>query len=230
MQAITTKFCGYRFRSRLEARWAVFFDALGLNWTYEPEGFNLDGDWYLPDFWIEDWQAWVEIKPKLVASPTFNSNGESKQNGDSAWVLCNRLAEVSRQKVLLIQSQPWIDFTEDENCVYRLNGYRLNPDRVKYDISAFLHTPPQFNCKEESVYPTWRHRGWMIGMLENENFWLCHECWPGVYDLKSHAGSDIVDSASVNIDIDPLAGPLLQAFTAARSARFEHGEQGYWAP
>lgn len=31
MKAIETRYKGYRFRSRLEARWAVFFDALGLS-------------------------------------------------------------------------------------------------------------------------------------------------------------------------------------------------------
>ena len=41
IKAIETEYKGYRFRSRLEARWAVFFDALGLKWDYEPEGFDL---------------------------------------------------------------------------------------------------------------------------------------------------------------------------------------------
>lgn len=46
-----TYYKGYRFRSRLEARWAVFFDALGVEYEYEPEGFQLpDGSCYLPDF------------------------------------------------------------------------------------------------------------------------------------------------------------------------------------
>lgn len=54
IKAIETKWKGYRFRSRLEARWAVFFDALGLRWRYEPEGYDLGGGaWYLPDFFIE---------------------------------------------------------------------------------------------------------------------------------------------------------------------------------
>ena len=53
IKAIETKYKGYRFRSRLEARWAVFFDACGYNWEYEPEGFDLgDGIYYLPDFKI----------------------------------------------------------------------------------------------------------------------------------------------------------------------------------
>lgn len=46
-----TYYKGYRFRSRLEARWAVFFDACGVDWEYEPEGYDLgNGMSYLPDF------------------------------------------------------------------------------------------------------------------------------------------------------------------------------------
>lgn len=40
IKAIQTRYKGYNFRSRLEARWAVFFDALGIKWEYEPEGFE----------------------------------------------------------------------------------------------------------------------------------------------------------------------------------------------
>ncbi len=45
MRPIETKYKGCRFRSRLEARWAVFFDALGLEWWYEPEGFIMRFDY-----------------------------------------------------------------------------------------------------------------------------------------------------------------------------------------
>ena len=51
LKAIQTEYKGYLFRSRLEARWAVFFDAFGVKWEYEPEGYDLgDGIMYLPDF------------------------------------------------------------------------------------------------------------------------------------------------------------------------------------
>jgi nucleoside 2-deoxyribosyltransferase len=68
IKAIETRYKGYRFRSRLEARWAVFFDALGLEWEYEPEGFDLgDAGWYLPDFRVtlkNGAYYYVEIKRK----------------------------------------------------------------------------------------------------------------------------------------------------------------------
>lgn len=54
IKPIDTIYKGYRFRSRLEARWAVFLDACGADWEYEAEGFDLgDGVFYLPDFVIQ---------------------------------------------------------------------------------------------------------------------------------------------------------------------------------
>lgn len=54
IKAIETEYNGYRFRSRLEARWAVFFDALGVKYEYEPDGFVLpSGRKYLPDFRVK---------------------------------------------------------------------------------------------------------------------------------------------------------------------------------
>lgn len=70
MKAIQTKYKGYRFRSRLEARWAVFLDQLGISWEYEKEGIELsNGQRYLPDFWVPcpryhstESGYWLEIK------------------------------------------------------------------------------------------------------------------------------------------------------------------------
>lgn len=63
MKAIETRYKGYAFRSRLEARWAVYFDSLHLLWEYEKEGFDLGGVWYLPDFWLPQVSMWAEVKP-----------------------------------------------------------------------------------------------------------------------------------------------------------------------
>jgi hypothetical protein len=85
IRAIETLYRGCRFRSRLEARWAVFFQTLGVPWHYEPEGFVLStGEWYLPDFLVhlKDRSMWVEIKPAGMAAPLFEQFMEdSKQSG-----------------------------------------------------------------------------------------------------------------------------------------------------
>jgi hypothetical protein len=64
IKAIDTEYKGYLFRSRLEARWAVFLDALKVAWEYEKEGYDLgEAGWYLPDFWLPELNCWAEIKP-----------------------------------------------------------------------------------------------------------------------------------------------------------------------
>lgn len=72
MKAIETMYAGTLFRSRLEARWAVFFDELGIKWEFEPEGYVVglsdpiaDADrtvHYLPDFYLPNTETWVEVK------------------------------------------------------------------------------------------------------------------------------------------------------------------------
>jgi len=62
MRVIETSFDGYRFRSRLEARWAVFYKTLKITYEYEKEGYNLNGIYYLPDFWLPAQDCFVEIK------------------------------------------------------------------------------------------------------------------------------------------------------------------------
>jgi len=67
LRAIETEWRGYRFRSRIEARWAVLFESLGWPWEYEPEGFDLGDGFgrYLPDFRVRPGcgpEHWFEIK------------------------------------------------------------------------------------------------------------------------------------------------------------------------
>ncbi|MET0416087.1 MAG: hypothetical protein ABW022_08710, partial [Actinoplanes sp.] len=71
ISAIETRYAGCRFRSRLEARWAVFFDRLGVPWEYEPEGYALECGPYLPDFLLypnTDDAFWLEIKSSHPSS------------------------------------------------------------------------------------------------------------------------------------------------------------------
>lgn len=87
-KAIETRYKGYRFRSRLEARWAVFMDSLGIRWEYEREGFDLGGVGYLPDFWLPELRMWVEVKAE---KPSFN--GEEWKKADllvdyQGWPVC----------------------------------------------------------------------------------------------------------------------------------------------
>ena len=97
VKPIETVYKGYRFRSRLEARWAVFFDALGAEWEYEPEGFVLeDGTRYLPDFRLRnvagrgseyETDLWIEVKGKMTTDDAhkiklFGLHYEENKNGE----------------------------------------------------------------------------------------------------------------------------------------------------
>jgi hypothetical protein len=74
MRAIPTTYKGIKFRSRLEASWASYFDALVLTWSYEPEGYLLqNGVKYLPDFHLSQLhyyrsELFVECKPPSKTS------------------------------------------------------------------------------------------------------------------------------------------------------------------
>jgi len=78
--AIPTVYAGVRFRSRLEARWACFFDLLEMEWKYEP--FDLDG--YIPDFLVTLApliQAIVEVKPALKVEELGPSLDKIRNSG-----------------------------------------------------------------------------------------------------------------------------------------------------
>lgn len=73
IKPVETYYNGYRFRSRLEARWAVLFDALGIRYEYEAEGYELpNGEWYLPDFVLHGGSVrcpdplFVEVKGQMT--------------------------------------------------------------------------------------------------------------------------------------------------------------------
>ena len=92
IKAIETSYRGCRFRSRLEARWAVFFDSLNILWEYEKEGYDLgELGWYLPDFWLPELKCWFEVKGQV---PT-------DQERQKAFVLSTSL----RQAVIIASGQ-----------------------------------------------------------------------------------------------------------------------------
>jgi hypothetical protein len=62
IKAIQTNYNGILYRSRIEARWAIFLDNLQIPFEYEKEGFELPSGKYLPDFWLPNQEYWIEIK------------------------------------------------------------------------------------------------------------------------------------------------------------------------
>ena len=71
IEAIPCDYSGVHMRSRLEGRWAAFFDGLGTPWQYEPATYRMRGQrWqYTPDFHLPDIGTIVEVKPRVVDDP-----------------------------------------------------------------------------------------------------------------------------------------------------------------
>ena len=111
MKVIETEYKGYRFRSRLEARWAVFFDACGVKWEYEPEGFDLgDGLYYLPDFLLHDvayrcgeaFDLWLEVKGIMNETDVKKIVKFASARKDAKW--CG--IDVYKHPILIVTTIP----------------------------------------------------------------------------------------------------------------------------
>lgn len=69
--ATETVYSGVTFRSRLEARWALFFDCVGWDWDYEPCLYKVARHMaYLPDFHLPGLNLWVEVKGAYYLKPS----------------------------------------------------------------------------------------------------------------------------------------------------------------
>lgn len=124
MKAIETRYKGYRFRSRLEARWAVFFDEMQLDWEHEPEGFDFGyGIFYLPDFLVRlnlNRYFFVEIKRKNAFQPVLWKEfyGENNNENREPCLEEKKIASLAKYyPVDLIMGDPL-----DCNVFYYQNG------------------------------------------------------------------------------------------------------------
>ena len=94
MKAIEIKYAGLHFRSKTEAKWALFMDMIGCKYIYEPEGYDLgDSVFYCPDFYLPDIDTFLEIKPIIGGIPSHTK----------------KLAEQSRKRVITMHGSPRLD-------------------------------------------------------------------------------------------------------------------------
>jgi|HubBroStandDraft_2_1064218.scaffolds.fasta_scaffold78708_3 hypothetical protein len=152
MRVIETWFNGTRFRSRTEARWAVFFSASGIRYEYEKEGYDLGGGvWYLPDFWLPDLNRWFEVKGKSPSKDELEK--------------CRGLALASESEVLLAVGAPSPEL-EQIIRIYPHFGFVLQDKWWrKYRLQHWRQYPEP---TEEFEY------GWQFAddHLQNGIFWL----------------------------------------------------------
>ena len=210
IEAIQTAYKNYKFRSKLEAQWAVFFDKLGIEFRYEVEGFELSGSYrmrYLPDFFLPKYNCWVEIKPTL---PT-------KEEREKAIRLCTGL----QTSVIMLCGDAWHDCT---GFGFHYLGTSHKP-KSKSDISPEVFKNTIWISATECIAIIDKEdiAGCFVGM----DYTLDYE-WSPVYIAecsKCHAIEfwGVIPQASCKCDesaCNSESPHLIAAYTAARQARF----------
>lgn len=186
IQAIETHYNGHRFRSRLEARWAVFFDHANIKYQYEPEGYKLsDGSLYLPDFWLPD------------------VNLRSMSAGQGIYVEVKGVYPTEYEEAKL---------------------HRFAADKIG-DVALLVGTPTNTDGNPEAQFQIAQPHedddsdsGWWDNYML---FMRCYNCGATKYEFceSNYSHCEMCNSAA-----DERHPTLTAAITAARSARFEHGE------
>lgn len=206
IKPIETKYNGYRFRSRLEAKWAVFFDAAGIPYEYEPEGFVLSNNkYYLPDFYLPSLKMFVEIKPK--------SSDELEDAKDKLTRLFGMFSS-----------------DDDNNTGVFVGLFIGDPYDSEMEVHCFYYDDEGggeswFNAEFRRNYTIWHDC--LTALYEYKT--------PCIvvgkrYDIRetrfrdsNNKESDIVIPFHI---VDDIGDGLLDEKLRARQARFEHGECG----
>ncbi len=206
IQAIETRYAGHRFRSRLEARWAVAFDAIGIRWEYEAQGVVVEdrlttwGDAsasrpYLPDFWLPDHDVYCEVKGALTD-------------------------EEARP---VLEAAAYLSSAGGAGCGYENGGHDLV---VLGPIPRTLNAPARLHMHKGTLSATpWlfeARRTGHDGRVGGDEPVLASDSG----EFAAGAGR-LTEGLSTYMWLDLDLGLILnRAYSAARSARFEHGQSG----
>ena len=218
IKAIPTKYSGITFRSRLEARWAVFFDALGIEWEYEAEGYEIEygngNVYYLPDFRLKNVQFERDNTLHDVHVEVKGCDDRLRADGNKIYCAIDfAMTPVSSGLLLLGPVPKPPEFAEMvyHQILYHRKGVEaalvafhqaLRLDRPSEWVASWRLrlSPDQWeidfsscdlpDCSVEAAihYQTWKQDGKTRGSYPDEN--------------------------------------LVKAYSAARGARFEHGHSG----
>lgn len=137
VEAIETEFGGIAYRSRTEARWAIFFATLGIDVEYEAHHIRLsDGVGYLPDFYIPVFKAWFEVKAGNDAIVTAEAAKarllSADQKGHRVWLAIGPPSAEEPNILTLEQWSPEVPIEEILGTPE--NRYRFLEDRRDDEI------------------------------------------------------------------------------------------------
>ena len=215
-KAIQTHYKGYYFRSRLEARWAVFFEHLGIEYQYEPEGFEkemyYDDDSkilrYLPDFYLPKLNTWVEVKGLMT-------DKEAQKLGDFLdWDCPLPYFKDGNQKCFSLYNQT-------NKAKFIILGEIPNPTGIVFH--KIITHEKGLHIK----FFTFTGDGMLRFITDNEADWILlftNEDLSTDFIEGFGANSNNFKTEPVIVDSKLHYPKVKSAYLAARKARFEHGE------
>lgn len=153
MESKNTEYNGYFFRSRMEARWAVFFDTLNIKYHYEYMDFILSNKVrYLPDFYLPELNAYAEVKHEFT-----------KESIEKCKDLCN----ITKLDVFLLEGVPDFRYYEyfrffDKDFFGAAGAYKdtffFYPEENRIWVTA------ECESFEKEWYQSWK---FSIGVIES---------------------------------------------------------------
>lgn len=199
-RAIETNYMNYRFRSRLEARWAVFFETLGWDWHYEKQGYVIGwcGDGTLP--WLPDFEVvtpmgqhfYVEVKgdPNFFVDggwlAHFDYGGGPPGFQDCGW---SDKYDAERKPLLLLGDIP-----------------RFDTHNVDFFVPVIVHYKGIRSVR---------------GLISDHGLHMRRD-----FD-ESCIETDGLKDFQISLSYASYPFPrVIEAMRAASGARFEHGERG----
>jgi hypothetical protein len=197
----------------------VFFNTAGIPYRYETEGYDVAGEWYLPDFWLPHLNCWIEIKGK--DNPTARELR-----------LIKLLAQQTESQGFIIPGNIPYPYPSEDWIV----GYRWNRDGEFVEVSAasWVQCPVCLKVDIEGGDFKWPSTCACIGELWLKLFRLSvgKDLLPGETSAEEfgeflEAVERILKkSAHIGLYKTQL---LRDAYHEARQARFEHNDP-YFQP
>ena len=193
-----TFYDGHRFRSRLEARWAVFFNALNVPYEYEPEGFVLsDNKVYLPDFRVK----------------CYGTRGDIRKKPFDLWIEVKGRMTPDAADLIKDFAKPEYGFNADGDPILVYHGHpvlvvgNIPPVGCSWDAWRFHSYEKMDDC---DIYP------FNYELIDGDHF----AAYPAAHNGKFYLWGD--DSNYIDFELAPQ---IEAAYDIARQARFEHGEK-----
>jgi len=242
IKAIQTKYNDNFFRSRIEARWAVFFKTLGVTYEYEKEGYQLTSSLrYLPDFWLPEQEYWREIKG---TNPTQKEKQKmallTEGTGKDGYILSGDIGEKKISLTNFDLDDGYLKPLYDVWIVYgNIESYSsdfilsfwtgeiidfLKSKHSKYSLGEIPNKIESIKDVQKAIvadkrYYRQKHR-------KEHTFYTCNNlCYSSLGGMgwsyrKEKLELGAIDFRSERLKYDQIS----HAYRAARSARFEHGE------